>query len=56
MTAQQVAAALSDSGSAVAKAVNGNANAITAVLCKLTGGKPANVCTTPAATAFQGKV
>ncbi|WP_327009276.1 DUF929 domain-containing protein [Dactylosporangium sp. NBC_01737] len=56
MTAQQVATALSDPGSPVAKAVNGNANAITAVLCKLTAGKPANVCTTPAVTAFQGKV
>ena len=56
MTAQQVAAALSDPGSDIAKAVGGNANAITAVLCKLTGGKPANVCTTPAVTAFQGKI
>ncbi len=56
MTAQQVAAALSDPGSEVAKAVDGNANAITAVLCKLTDGKPANVCTSPAVTAFQGKI
>ena len=56
MTAEQVTAALSDPGSNVAKAVVGNANAITAVLCKVTAGKPANVCTTPAVTAFQGKV
>lgn len=56
MTAEQVAAALDDPGSDIAKAVGGNANAITAVLCKLTGGKPANVCTTPAVTAFQGKI
>lgn len=56
MTAQQVTAALSDPDSEVAKAVLGNANAITTVLCKLTGDKPANVCTSPAATAFQGKI
>jgi hypothetical protein len=56
MTAQQVTAELSDPGSEIAKAVDGNANAITAVLCKLTAGKPANVCTAPAVTAFQGKI
>ncbi|MEU0557413.1 DUF929 family protein [Dactylosporangium sp. NPDC006015] len=56
MTAEQVTKALSDPGSEIAKAVNGNANAITAVLCKVTGGKPANVCTSQAVTAFQGKV
>ncbi|MEV4508897.1 DUF929 family protein [Dactylosporangium sp. NPDC049525] len=56
MTAEQVTVALSDPGSDIAKAVVGNANAMTAVLCKITGGKPANVCATPAVTAFQGKV
>ncbi|MDG6102638.1 DUF929 family protein [Dactylosporangium aurantiacum] len=56
MSAQQVTAALSDPDSEIAKAVLGNANAITTVLCKLTDGKPANVCTGPAATAFQGKI
>ncbi|MET7426886.1 DUF929 family protein [Dactylosporangium sp. NPDC005555] len=56
MTAEQVAAALSDPGSEIGKAIGGNANAITAVLCKITGGKPANVCTTQAVTVFQGKV
>jgi hypothetical protein len=56
MTAEQVTATLADPGSDITKAIVGNANAITAVLCKVTGGKPANVCTTPAVTAFQGKV
>lgn len=55
-TAEQVAAALSDPGSDIARAVDGNANAITAQLCKLTGGKPATVCTSTAVTAFQGKL
>jgi Domain of unknown function (DUF929) len=40
----QIAAALSDASSPIAKAVLGEANRITATLCTLTGGKPGQVC------------
>lgn len=50
-THAQIAAALSDPNSAVAKAVDGTANVITAALCKLTDNKPADVCTSAAVTA-----
>jgi hypothetical protein len=50
---EQVAAALTDDpNGALAQAILGSANAFTAVLCELTGGEPANVCTTAAAKAF----
>jgi thiol-disulfide isomerase/thioredoxin len=54
MTQDQVAAALADPSSAVAQAIGGTANAMTAQLCKLTGGQPANVCASPAVTAYNG--
>jgi hypothetical protein len=44
MTQEQVAAALSDPASPVAKAVNGTANALTAAICNVTKGSPAAVC------------
>jgi hypothetical protein len=54
---EQIAAALADNPSgALAQALLGSANAFTAVLCQLTGGEPANVCTSPAATAYQQEV
>ncbi|HVQ94131.1 MAG TPA: DUF929 family protein, partial [Mycobacteriales bacterium] len=40
----QIAAALSDASSPIAKAVLGEANRITATLCTLTGGRPGPVC------------
>jgi uncharacterized protein DUF929 len=43
----QIAAALAEPGSDVARGVNGAANVITAALCELTGGQPAAVCTSP---------
>ena len=43
-THAQIAAALSDPSSPIAKAIDGTANVITAALCKLTSSKPANVC------------
>jgi hypothetical protein len=52
----EIAAALSDPNSPIAQAVDGAANAFTTVLCQLTGNQPANVCTSPAATAYQGKL
>jgi hypothetical protein len=40
----QIAAALSDPNTAIAKAVDGTANLITAALCELTNGEPGAVC------------
>jgi hypothetical protein len=46
----QVAAALTDPSSAIAQAVDGTADVYTAALCRVTGQKPANVCTSQAVT------
>lgn len=43
-TQAQIAAALSDPNSAIAKAVDGTANLITAAVCQLTNGQPGAVC------------
>jgi hypothetical protein len=45
-TWQQVAAALKDPTSPIAKSIDGTANYITAAICKLTGNQPATACTT----------
>jgi thiol-disulfide isomerase/thioredoxin len=45
MTWAQVAAALHNPSSPVAQAALGSANLMTAAICKMTGGKPGNVCT-----------
>jgi Domain of unknown function (DUF929) len=50
LSATQIARSLSDPTNPVAKAINGAANGTTAALCKLTGGKPAQVCTAPGVT------
>ena len=42
----QVAAALKDPTSPIAKSIDGTANYITAAICKLTGNQPATACTT----------
>jgi thiol-disulfide isomerase/thioredoxin len=55
-TQQQVAAVLDDPSNSISQAVEGTANALTTALCKLTGGKPATVCSSAAATAYQGKL
>ena len=55
MTAQQVADALSDPTSNIAQAIDGTANAITALLCQITGNQPGNVCSTAAVKAYAGK-
>jgi hypothetical protein len=47
----EIAAALSDPTSDIAKAVVANANVLTAAICKATGAKPADVCTSAGATA-----
>ncbi len=45
MTWAQVAAALHNPNSAAAQGADGSANLITAAICKMTGGKPGDVCT-----------
>jgi hypothetical protein len=52
LTDEQIAVALANPDSPVAKAVLGSANAMTAVLCQLTGGRPAAVCSAPGVTAY----
>lgn len=49
-THQQIADALSDPASPIAKSVDGTANLITAAICELTGNKPAAVCTSSGVT------
>lgn len=55
-THEQIATALADPNSAIAKAVDGTANAVTATLCDLTGQKPAAVCATPAISALRATI
>lgn len=53
MTWQQIAAALDNPDSDVAKSINGAANVLTATICDVSGNKPADVCGTPTITAIQ---
>ena len=41
----QIASALSDPNSSIAKAIGGSANHITAAICKMTGNQPTSACT-----------
>ena len=52
----QVAAALQDPSSAIAKGADGAANMITATICKVTNNQPANVCTTPTIKTIEGQI
>ena len=56
LTHTQIAKAMHDPSSAVAKGVDGTANTITAAICKLTGGKPGNVCNSPGVKAGAAKL
>ena len=56
MTHDQVATALSDPTSPVAKAIDGTANVITAAICDITRHQPSNVCTAPGVTAAKAKL
>jgi hypothetical protein len=47
MSREEIAAALSDPTSDVAKAVDGAANTLTAAICEATDGEPASVCSDP---------
>jgi thiol-disulfide isomerase/thioredoxin len=51
MSMQQVAHAMRDTNTDQSIAILGTANQITAALCAQTGGRPGNVCSTPAVTA-----
>jgi hypothetical protein len=55
LTWAQIAAALHDPSSAIAKGVDGTANRITAALCKLTNNQPASACT-PVVKALEAKL
>ena len=50
-----IAADLSNPNSAVAKAVDGTANYITAAICKMTGNQPASACT-PAVQSLESQI
>ncbi|MGZ4125330.1 MAG: DUF929 family protein [Actinomycetota bacterium] len=47
LSRDEIATALSDPSSPVARAVNGAANTLTAAICQATGGKPSSVCADP---------
>jgi hypothetical protein len=52
----QLAAALKDPSSAVAKGADGAANMITATICKITNNQPSSVCTSPTIKTIQGQI
>ena len=55
-THAEIAAALHDPNSAIAKGVIGTANAMTAAICTLTNNKPASACNVPAIAALQSQL
>jgi hypothetical protein len=54
--ATDIATALSDPTSAIAQAVDGSANVITAAICDATGGQPGEVCGSAGVTAYTSKL
>jgi hypothetical protein len=54
-THAEVVAAIKDPNSQLGRAINGNANALTALICRITGAQPADVCSSTAVKAFQGE-
>ncbi len=55
LTWSQIAAAAHDPSSALAKAIDGSANYLTAAVCELTGNQPASACT-PVVTALEPRL
>ena len=55
-THAQIASALSDPASAIAKGADGAANVLTAAICASTDNKPANVCTSDGVVAASAKL
>jgi hypothetical protein len=56
LTVQQIADALSDPASPVARSVDGAANALTAAICRVTGQLPIDVCSAAGVRAYAGAV
>ena len=56
LSRDQIAAQLSDPSSAVAQAIDGTANDITAAICNVTGNQPSSVGNTPAIAAIAKKL
>jgi thiol-disulfide isomerase/thioredoxin len=56
LSRDQIAAELSNPSSAVAQAIDGTANDITAALCNVTGNQPSSVCNAPAIAAIAKKL
>jgi hypothetical protein len=56
MSAEQIAAALADPSSAVARAILGHANALTAAICSATGDNPPEVCATPTVQSLEASL
>jgi hypothetical protein len=56
LTWSQIAADVKNPSSTVAKDIDGAANVITAALCKVTGGQPANVCSSAGVKAAGGSL
>lgn len=52
----QIGTDLRDPSSPVAKSVNGSANLFTAAICRITGGKPGNVCHAPPITSLSHNI
>ncbi len=52
----EIAASLSNPSSPVTQAILGNANYITAALCRVTGDQPGDVCSTPTLTQIKGRL
>ncbi len=55
-TWSQVAAALQDPSSSIAKGADGAANMITATICKITNNQPSSVCTAPVIKTMEGQL
>ena len=53
---QQIATALKDPASPIAKGILGEANNLTATICKMTNNQPSSVCGAPDITNLQGKL
>jgi hypothetical protein len=53
LTWEQIAGQLNDPNSKVTKAIVGNANYVTAAICRLTGDQPAGACSVPAVAALE---
>ena len=56
MTWQQIATTLTDATSTVAQPIIGNANWITAGICKLTGDQPGSVCSAAPIASLEGQI